>query len=122
MKNFFRILIAFFAIPILLASCKPVSEKKSEVSDITTEVTVTEEAPATTTESTATEEPPATTDSASTENNPDNPDTPDVEPTEEIRVATFNVQSSLSITEKGDLTAASQIRVDALVKEILSYD
>ena len=48
--------------------------------------------------------------------------TPGVEAPAEMRVATFNVQSSLSTTEKGDLTAASQIRVGALVKEILSYD
>ena len=40
----------------------------------------------------------------------------------EMRVATFNVQSSLSTTENGELTAASQLRVNALVKEILSYD
>ena len=94
MKTFYRILIALFAIPILLASCQAVPKKEDETSSFTTE--------------------PSSTES--------NPDTPDVEPPTEMRVATFNVQSSLSTTKKGDLTPASQIRVDALVKEILSYD
>lgn len=95
MKNFFRILIAFLAIPILLESCQAIPKEKSETPTV------------------------STTEPASTQSNPD---TSDVEPPVEMRVATFNVQSSLSTTEKGDLTAASQIRVDALVKEILSYD
>ena len=94
MKTFYRILIALFAIPILLASCQAVPKKEDETPSITTE--------------------PSSTES--------NPDTSDVEPPTEMRVATFNVQSSLSTTEKGDLTPASRIRVDALVKEIRSYD
>ena len=39
-----------------------------------------------------------------------------------MRVATFNVQASLSTTDSGVLTPASQIRIDSLIKEILSYD
>ena len=107
MKNLFRILIAFLAIPILLASCQATPKEMDETSAITTGTTATEEAPTATTGSTSTES---------------NPGTPSVEPPAEIRVATFNVQSSLSTTEKGDLTAASQVRLDSLIKEILSYD
>lgn len=95
MKSVLRILIMFLAVSMLLASCQAAPKEKNET-------------------------PAATTmEPASTESNPD---TPGVEPPAEMRVATFNVQSSLSTTEKGDLTAASQVRVDALVKEILSYD
>ena len=98
MKPFLRILIAFLAIPLLLASCQAAPKETGETSVSTTEA--------------------AATELSSTKDTPNTPD----EPPAEMRVATFNVQATLSTTEKGDLTPASQIRVDALIKEILSYD
>ena len=94
MKSFLRILIAILATSMLLASCQAPPQEQGKTSALTTEP------------------PPTESD----------PDTPNADPPAQMRVATFNVQSSLSTTETGDLTPASQIRVDALVKEILSYD
>ena len=96
MKAFLRILILLLAVSMLLVSCQAAPQKTEEPSAVTTE-------------------------QPSTESKPDTPDVPADLPTE-MRVATFNVQSSLSTTETGALTVASQVRIDALIKEILSYD